>query len=113
MTTSPTLAIDPALPRLVHALRGHDLVADVRILSVCGEPDVRLVSCRRDGDVVVELLAVFAVEPPDDRWHAVQVRGDDRQVWQGPKHDASPGEIVDFVEALLDATRRVLYPRVG
>jgi hypothetical protein len=113
VTTSATPATDPALPRLVHALRAHGLLAEVRILSVCGEPDVRLVSCREDGEVVVELLAAFAVELPGDRWSAVRVRGEDRQVWQGPPHDAPPGEVVAFVEALLDETGRVPYPCLG
>jgi len=113
MIISTTPDVDPALPVLVRVLRARDLDADVRLLSVCGELDVRLVTRRADVGVVVELLASLAVEPLPDRWHAVRVRGEDRQVWQGPPHDAPPEEVAAFVEALLTCNGRVPYPHVG
>jgi hypothetical protein len=99
--TSPYHLVDPAVLPLARGLRDRGLFADVQVLSVCGDPDVRLVACRKNGDLAVELLASTAGSPTPDHWHAVQVRGEDRQVWQGPPHDAPPCEVVDFVEALL------------
>jgi len=94
--------VAPAVAALAQHLRERGLRADVHITFVCGDPDVRLVVCRRAGaDVSVELLATPAAEPVPDRWHAVRVRGPDRQVWQGPRHDAPAAEVAALVEALL------------
>jgi hypothetical protein len=101
MLAAPTLPLDPAVLVLFRALREHQLLADVQVLSVCGEPDVRLVACREGGDVAVELLASPAGDPAPDRWHAVQVHGEDRRVWEGPAHDAPRGEVIHFLQTLL------------
>lgn len=100
MTTYSPLPLEPSVQVLSDALREHNLLADVQVLFFGGEPDVRLVACR-DGDVTVELLAVPADTPTSDRWHAVRVQGDERQVWEGPRRGAPPGEVVCFVEVLL------------
>jgi hypothetical protein len=112
--TSACDLVDPAVLTLARALRDRGMLADVQILSVCGDPDVRLIACRDGAAVTVELLASLAPERPADRWHAVRVRGEDRQVWCGPPHDAPTTEVVRFVEALLAVRAGGLpYPRVG
>ena len=111
MLTSALRAVDPSVLVLARALRHRRLRADPQVVSVCGEPDVRLVVCRESQDVAVEVLAS---ERPADRWQAVRVRGEDRQVWLGPPHDAPPGEVVTFVEALLEPRADdVPYPSLG
>lgn len=100
MTTHSRLPLEPSIQVLSDALREHHRVADVQVLFFGGEPDVRLVACG-EGDVAVELLAAPAGSPTPDRWHAVRVRGHDRQVWEGPGRCAPPGEVVCFVEALM------------
>ena len=99
--TRVAIPLDPAVQALSRALREDHLLADVQIMSVCGEPDVRLVTCRQGGDIAVELLVSPVGSPGTDRWHAVQVRGEDRQVWRGPPRDASAREVVVFMEELL------------
>jgi hypothetical protein len=75
---------------------------------------VRLVACRDGADVTVELLGSLAADRPADRWQAVRVRGEDRQVWCGPPHDAPATEVVGFVEALLVlGADHLAYPRLG
>ena len=113
MPTFRSFVVDPAVPVLVDALRDRGLLADVQVVPVCGEPDVRLVACREDGDVTVELLASLAAGPAVDRWDAVQVRGDDRRVWQGPGHDAPAWAVGAFVEALLAGADQPPYPLLG
>ena len=113
MPTVRSFVVDPAVPVLVDALRARGLLADVQVVPVCGEPDVRLVVCREHGDVTVELLAALAVGPPVERWDAVQVSGDDRRVWQGPRYDAPARAVVAFVEALLAGAEQVPYLRLG
>jgi hypothetical protein len=113
MPTVRSFLVDPAVPLLVDALRARGLLADVQVVPVCGEPDVRLVVYREHGDVTVELLAALAVGPAVERWDAVQVRGNDRRVWQGPGHDAPPRAVVAFVEALLAGADLLPYPRLG
>lgn len=100
MTTYSPIPLEPSVQVLSDALREHDLLADVQVLFFCGEPDVRLVACR-EGDVAVELLAAPAGSPTPERWHAVRVRGEERQVWEGPRRGERPSEVVCFVEALL------------
>jgi hypothetical protein len=109
-----TYLVDPAVVALCDALRDRGLLADVQLLVLCGEPDVRLVTCRRGGAVTVELLASLADDPLPARWHAVRVRGSERQVWQGPDHDAPTVLVADFLESLL-ASGPVArpYPRLG
>jgi hypothetical protein len=108
------LTVDPAVVALARTLRERALVADVQVLSLCGEPDVRLVACQEGGDVTVELLASPPPERPADRWHAVQVRGQERQVWRGPAYDAPTTEVASFVQALLAAgASRERYVRLG
>jgi hypothetical protein len=112
--TSTPLLVDPAVLALACALRDRGLRAHPQVVSVCGEPDVRLVVCREREEVAVEVLAAPAGEPPAARWHAVRVRGEDRHVWQGPPHDAPLGEAVAFVEALLAPHAGALrYPHLG
>ena len=116
MPTVRSFAVEPSVPVLVAALRERGLLADVQVVPVCGEPDVRLVTCHEQGQVTVELLASLAVGPsadPWDPWDAVQVRGADRRVWQGPRHDAPVPDVVAFVEALLAGAEQVPYLRLG
>jgi hypothetical protein len=114
MPTLPSLSVDPSIQELSRVLRAHDLHADLQMLSVCGEPDIRLVACRDGDEVAVELLAWPADCPGPDHWNAVRVQGEDRQVWRGPLHDAPPGEVVRFVEVLLAGhAPRSPYPRLG
>jgi len=113
LTATPIL-VDPAVLVLARALRERGLRADLQTVSVCGEPDVRLVVCRERADVAVEVLATPAGERPAGRWQAVRVRAEDRQVWLGPPHAAPPGETAAFVEALLTTHADDLpYPRLG
>lgn len=114
MLTATPFLVEPAVLVLGRALRDRGLRADLQAVSVCGEPDVRLVVCREGADVAVEVLAALAGERPAGRWQAVRVRGEDRQVWLGPPHDARPGEVARFVEALLDPhADDVRYRRLG
>jgi hypothetical protein len=109
-----TYVIDPAVLALRHALQDRGLLADVHVLTVCGEPDVRLVACREGGAVTVELLASLAADPHPARWHAVRVRGPERLVWQGPDHDAPTTLVADFLQSLLEpGPVEVPYPRLG
>jgi hypothetical protein len=106
--------VDPAVLALGRALRDRGLLADVHVLVVCGELDVRLVACREGGTISVELLGSLAADPLPARWHAVQVRGAERQVWQGPQHDAPVALVADFLESLLEpGPVRLPYPRLG
>jgi hypothetical protein len=111
--TVRSFVVEPVVPVLVAALRERGLLADVQVVPVCGEPDVRLVACREPGEVTVELLAAVAVDPAPSPWDAVQVRGEDRRVWQGPRHDAPVPDVVSFVEALLTGAEQVPYLRLG
>ena len=114
MPTSSSHRVDPAVAALARALRERGLRADLQVVSVCGEPDIRLVICGEGGDVVVELLASPAGSPTPGCWHAVRVLGEDRQVWQGPPHDAPPGAVLAFVEELLaDRSPHVHYALLG
>jgi hypothetical protein len=101
MPTSVPHLVDPAVLPLCRALLDRGLMADVRVTFVCGEPDVRLLVCRGGADLYVELLASLACEPAPTHWHAVRVRGDSREVWQGPRYGSSPIEVVNFVDTML------------
>jgi len=89
------------------------LRADVQVLTLCGDPDVRLVACQDRADVVVELLAELPEESPAEHWHAVRVDGQDRQVWRGPRRDAPTDQVVRFVAELTYDGAMVPYPRIG
>jgi hypothetical protein len=106
--------VDPAVLGLCHVLHHRGLLADVHVVSVCGDLDVRLVTCREGSAVTVELLASLAADPHPARWHAVQVRGAERQVFRGPDHDAPTALVADFLESLLEpGPVEVPYPRLG
>ena len=119
MLTSTPVFVEPTVLVLARALRDRGLRADPQLLSVCGEPDVRLVICRPGEEVAVEevaveVLAALAGERPADRWQAVRVRGVERHVWLGPPHDDPLGDAVAFVEALLEPYADGLpYLRLG
>lgn len=114
MLTSRYDLIDPAVPAVAGRLRQRGVHADVQVLCVCGELDVRLVACRHSGDVAVELLAAPDDCPCPAHWYAVRVCDAERQVWEGPPHEAPAGEVVAFVEALLAGHSAVVgYPRLG
>jgi len=111
--TVRSFVVEPSVPVLVAALRERGLLADVQVVPVCGESDVRLVTCHEQGEVTVELLASLAVGPSADPRDAVQVRGEDRRVWQAPRHDAPAPDVVAFVQALLTGAEQVPYLRLG
>jgi len=112
--TSTSCTVDPAALILCQTLRDRGLLADVRVLFVCGAPDARVVACRQAGDVTVEVLASLAGDRPDDHWHAVRVSGVERSVWRGPHRGAPTASVTGFVESLLaDAADRLPYSRIG
>jgi hypothetical protein len=99
--TSVLGLVDPSVFLLREELRRAGLLADVCVMFVLGEPDVRLVACRDGEDLSVELLVSVVSEPTPDHWQAVRVRADLRHVWQGPRQGCPAAEVVRFVEALL------------
>lgn len=101
MPISDLHLVDPVLLRLCQEFRNRGLVADLPAMSVCGEPDIRLLVHRRGEDVSVELLGTLVCDPVPAHWQAVRVWADQRLVWQGPRRNCPQAELMRFVQTLL------------
>lgn len=82
--------------------------ARLEVGRLCGELDVRLQVARLGGPVVVEVLGPFGDAAVGSAWDAVRIDPWNRVVWRGPLRTCPPGELVRFVEVLLqrDAEHR-------
>jgi hypothetical protein len=92
---------DDLLAGLLSDLEQLDVHAGVLTDYLAGEPDVRVQAWRDGGDVLVELLWCGADTPAANRLDAVRVRGEQRQVWRGPRCRCFPADAVRFLSALL------------
>jgi hypothetical protein len=113
---SPTPEPDVRVALLLDRLRRHGLHARLAESACWGERDLRICVRRTRLGPGVELLCSAADEPGPAQWHAVVIDRRDRTVWRGPACDGEPGDVLRFVEDLLDlddAALETRYLRLG
>jgi hypothetical protein len=112
----PTPEPDGRVAVLLDRLRRDGLNAHLAESACWGERDLRICVRRTRLGPAVELLCTAGGEPGPGQWHAVVIARGDRTVWRGPACDGEPGDVLRFVEDLLDLDDAALgsrYLRLG